>query len=68
MDIKFYIYRREAENDMQVVSCTPDEVLVEIVQGGNSLGKLLLHCADEFVANLVLLIARKQIGNLKNSL
>ena len=53
---------------MQVVSRTPDEVLVEIVQGGNPLGKLLLHCADEFVANLVLLIARKQIGNLKNSL
>lgn len=57
-------HRGEAEDHMQVLSGSRNEVLVEIVKGGRVARELPLHHRDQTLGDLIQLVTRKQIGDL----
>ena len=61
-------YRGEAEDDVKVLACTGQEVLVEVLVGGWTTWKFLLHDRHKFLLDLVHLITCKQVGHLQTIL
>lgn len=56
--------RGEAQDHVEVLPDSGDEVVVEVVKGGRLPGQLFLHHRDETLCDLIQLVTGKEIGYL----
>ena len=61
---KLLTNRREAEDNMEVLSGPGDEVIVKVLLGGWCSGELFLHDRDKIASDLIQLIPCKEVGHL----
>ena len=57
-------YWWEAEYNVEVISCSGDKVVIEVLLGGWSPRILLLHHRDQFSSYLIQFIPSKKVGDL----
>jgi hypothetical protein len=60
-------YRRETEDDVQILPGLSEKEIVQVVDGGDPLGRQFLHYRNQLVHYFVLLVFRKEVGHLKTS-
>lgn len=54
----------EAEHNVEVLPCSGDKVVIEVLLGGWSPRVLLLHHRDQFSSYLIQFISSKKVGDL----
>ena len=60
-------HRGEAEDNVEVLPSSGDEVVVEVLLCGWGSGKLLLHDGDQVACDFIQLISGKEIGHLEQT-
>ena len=62
---ELFTHRREAQDNMEVLSSPGDEVIIKVLLGGWGPGELFLHDRDKVASDLIQLIPCKEIGHLE---
>lgn len=57
--------RGKAQNDVEIMSNSGHEVIVQVSVGWRSPGKLSLHDRDEIIEDIIYFVTGKQVGHLK---